>query len=35
MSKSDTVLFENMTVPLAQIGDISTAFQRLWVNAGT
>lgn len=33
MSKSDTVLFENMTVPLAQIGDISTAFQRLWVNA--
>jgi methyl-accepting chemotaxis protein len=33
MSKSDTVLFENVTVPLAQIGDISTAFQRMRVNS--
>lgn len=33
MSAADKVLFENMTVPLAQIGDISTAFHRMRVSA--
>lgn len=33
LDKSDTVLYENMTVPLQEIGQISTAFQRTRVNA--
>ena len=32
LSESDTVLYENTTVPLAEIGEISTTFQRLRVN---
>jgi methyl-accepting chemotaxis protein len=33
LDKSDTQLYENMTVPLEEIGQISTAFQRTRVNA--
>lgn len=33
LDKSDTELYEHMTVPLAELGDISTAFQRIRVNA--
>ena len=32
MDEADTRLFENMTVPLEEIGQISTAFQRTRVN---
>ncbi len=32
IEKSDTELYENMTVPLSEIGQISTAFQRTRVN---
>jgi len=32
MDKSDTQLYENMTVPIAQMADLSTAFQRERVN---
>ena len=32
IDKSDTELYENMTVPLAQIGEISTYFQRSRIN---
>jgi methyl-accepting chemotaxis protein len=33
LDASDTMLYEHMTVPLAQIGQISTEFQRTRVNA--
>jgi methyl-accepting chemotaxis protein len=33
INDADTELYENMTVPLAEIGQISTAFQRSRVNA--
>ena len=32
IDKSDTELFENMTVPIAEMGQISTYFQRVRVN---
>lgn len=32
LSKSDEELYQNMTVPISQMSDISTAFQRLRVN---
>jgi methyl-accepting chemotaxis protein len=32
IDKSDTELYENMTVPIAQMGQISTYFQRVRVN---
>jgi len=32
IDKSDTEMYENMTVPIAQMGDISTYFQRIRVN---
>ena len=33
LNESDAQLYENMTVPLTEIGEISTAFQRSRVNA--
>ena len=32
IKNSDTELYENMTVPVSQMGEISTEFQRLRVN---
>lgn len=32
LNESDTELYEQMTVPLAQLGDLSTAFQRARAN---
>jgi len=32
INKADTVLYKNMTVPISQMGDISTTFQRIRVN---
>jgi len=32
IDKSDTVLYENMTVPISELADISTQFQRSRVN---
>ena len=32
LDKSDTILYENMTKPISQMSDISTAFQRTRVN---
>ena len=33
LDKSDTQLYENMTVPIAELSQISTAFQRMRVNS--
>lgn len=32
IDKSDTELYENMTIPISQMGDISTYFQRVRLN---
>ncbi|MBF0518408.1 MAG: MCP four helix bundle domain-containing protein [Nitrospirae bacterium] len=32
IENADTLLYEKMTVPLSQLGDISTAFQRVRIN---
>ncbi len=32
LKKSDTELYENMTVPISQLEEISTAFQRVRVD---
>jgi len=32
LDASSQYLYENMTVPIAEIGEISTAFQRMRVN---
>ena len=31
-AKSDTELYENMTVPISHLGEIATSFQRIRVN---
>lgn len=32
LDKSDTELYENMTIPISQVSDMSTSFQRIRVN---
>ena len=32
LDKSDTIMYENMTVPISEMSDISTTFQRIRVN---